>query len=86
MVRVTRFSFDDGMNVEVPRPRDSFDDDLDEIDDPVADDQRQRAPHTGRSRRRRATPDDRRPDRRQVVGEDWERPQPPDESKKGPEE
>jgi len=30
MVRVTRFSFDDGMRIDYPIPRESFDDDDDD--------------------------------------------------------
>jgi hypothetical protein len=82
MVRETRFSFDDGMNVNFPAPRDSFDDD--DLDDFVADGKP--APKTARPSRReprRAHPDDRRPDRRHLAGGDWQKPTTPEERATG---
>ncbi|HTI50131.1 MAG TPA: hypothetical protein VL475_04240 [Planctomycetaceae bacterium] len=77
MVRETRFSFEDGMNVDFPRPRDSFDDDLDDLvsEEPLP----VKAPRPSRGERSRSRPDDHRPDRRHLAGADWMKPAPGDD-------
>lgn len=76
MVRVTRFSFDEGMNVNEPVPEDLLDD---EFDDVVAGDDRPvRAPGTSRRRKKRGDPADRRTDRRHLAGE-WGHPDKPED-------
>jgi hypothetical protein len=70
MVRITRLSFDDGMDINHPVPRDAFGDD--DLDDFIFDEMH--SPRTRPPARRepkRIDPDDRRPDRRQLTGEDW---------------
>jgi hypothetical protein len=83
MVRVTRFSFDDGMNVRYPIPRESFDDD--DLDDYAPEDEvREPTPTRGApsSRRRgsRSNPNDRSTDRRHLAGGDWMSRPPVDEA------
>lgn len=68
MVRFTRFSFDDGMRVDDPIPRESFDDD--EFDEVIGEAE-QEAPAAPRSRARRSNPAERRGDRRHLAGGDW---------------
>jgi hypothetical protein len=67
MVRETRFSFDDGMEVDNPSRGDLFDDDEDE--DLFFTHRSAHAPPPKRKRRRRSSPGDRAPDRRQTAGD-----------------
>lgn len=82
MVRVTRFSFEDGMNVNEPIPRDHFDED--ELEDFAFDDEevpKARSPQ--RREPKRVHPGDRRPDRRHVAGGDWAKPAPHESAGEG---
>lgn len=82
MVRQTRFSFDDGMDVNFPPTRDSFD----EIDDDLFGEQTPAtAPSKARKAAKRARPDDHRPDRRHLAGADWTRPERTDDRRTQPE-
>lgn len=70
MVRVTRFSFDDGMRIDYPIPRESFDDD----DEDVVNENEQehsKAPPASRGRSRRSNPTKQKSDRRHLAGADW---------------
>jgi hypothetical protein len=76
MVRIARFAFDEGMHVDLPEPRDGFDED--DLDDFVQEGERPlKAPRPSRRERRRNQPDDRRPDRRQSPGDDDTNPDRP---------
>lgn len=77
MVRETRFSFDDGMNVDYPAQRETFDEDG--LDDFIFDERpRSKLTHPSRREPKRIYPDDRRPDRRHLAGGDWQKPNPPE--------
>lgn len=68
MVRQTKFSFDEGMQVRYPEPEDDFDEELDDL---VTDRVRPvRSPQSPR-KPRRDHPGDRRPNRRHVADADW---------------
>jgi hypothetical protein len=69
MVRETRFSFEDGMNVDFPRARDVFDED--ELDEFFGDPLPVKSPHRSRREESRARPAARRGDRRHLAGADW---------------
>ncbi|MSR60334.1 MAG: hypothetical protein EXS05_22285 [Planctomycetaceae bacterium] len=77
MVRVTRFSFEDGMNVNEPIPRETFEDDLDDL---ITDEQRPlKSPGTPRRQKKRNDPADRRTDRRHAAGGEWTKPTQPED-------
>ena len=71
MVRVTRFSFDDGMRIDYPIPRESFDDD--DLDEFVGEGEQEtpNASDAPGGHGKRSNPTDRRADRRHLAGGDW---------------
>lgn len=71
MVRIRRLSFDEGMRIDLPVPRNSFDP---EDNDDVIDEERPIAIPRRRKKKKPRQPDDRRPDRRQRAGDQWHLP------------
>src|SRR5690349_20904213 len=79
MVRFTRFSFDDGMNVNLPAPRDRFEDD--DFEEFLFDERPAQEEPTPTDRDwKRSQPIDRRADRRHLAGADWLKPHSPKRS------
>jgi hypothetical protein len=77
MVRETRFSFEDGMNVDFPRARDAFDEDDDALDECFGSDPLPaRTLHRSRRDDSRTRPEAHRADRRHLAGADWMTPAP----------
>jgi hypothetical protein len=75
MVRVTRFSFEDGMNVDFPCPRDVFDDDPDNsFDDESLSATTPRSSRRGKPWDCAKRPKTHRSDRRHLAGADWMTP------------
>ena len=68
MVRETRFSFDDEMNVNYPVPEEDDDEDLDYL---TGKELPLKKPRPSRRERKRNQPGDRRPDRRHMADGDW---------------
>jgi hypothetical protein len=76
MVRQTKFSFDEEMQVSYPEPEDDFDDDFDDL---VTDRVRPVKSPSSPRKPRRDHPGDRRPDRRHLADADWLKNSSPEE-------